>query len=165
MGRKKRLDRANKASKGFVNGFKEFITRGNVVDLAVGVIVGGAFGKIVNSLVADIIMPPIGYLIGNVDFKDLVIVLVAATDELPAVTINYGNFIMTIIEFLIIAFSIYAVLTLVVRRREFMERIALEEQAELDALNPKEEEEIVEEVIPEDILLLREIRDSLKQQK
>ncbi len=94
--------------------FREFAMRGNVIDLAVGVIIGAAFGKIVGSLVNDIIMPPIGVLVGGVDFKSLVItlreaVMDPATGDVAkaAVTINYGNFIQTLVDFLIIAFAIF----------------------------------------------------------
>jgi large conductance mechanosensitive channel len=87
--------------------FKEFAMRGNVVDLAVGVIIGGAFGKIVSSFVADIVMPPIGILLGGVDFKDLAYVLKEAEGEVAAVTIGYGAFAQTVIDFLIIAFVIF----------------------------------------------------------
>ncbi len=95
--------------------FKEFAMRGNVVDLAVGVIIGTAFGKIVTSIVNDIIMPPIGYLLGGVKFTELVITLKAAVmdGELvkePAVTINYGNFIQVIVDFLIVAFVIFMII-------------------------------------------------------
>lgn len=94
-----------------VKEFKEFAMRGNVVDLAVGVIIGAAFGKIVTSLVNDIIMPPIGYLTGGIDFKNLKFVIKDAdpTKKLAEVAINYGNFINTVIEFLIIAFCIFMV--------------------------------------------------------
>ena len=156
-----RRQNIKKVRKGFITGFKNFITKGNVIDLAVGVIIGGAFGKIVTSLVNDIIMPPIGYLIGDSDFKDLAITLKAATENKAAITINYGNFVMTIIEFLIIAFSIYAALTLVIRRKEFIEKIAAQEAKE------KAKEEAIETIIEqpkEEILLLREIRDSLLKQ-
>ncbi len=87
--------------------FKEFATKGNVVDLAVGVIIGGAFGKIVASFVADVLMPPIGMLLGGVDFKTLAITLKAAEGKTAAVTINYGNFIQTVVDFAIIAFAIF----------------------------------------------------------
>jgi large conductance mechanosensitive channel len=87
--------------------FKEFAMRGSVVDLAVGVIIGGAFGKIVNSLVTDVLMPPIGILLGGVDFKDLAIELKAATETTQAVAINYGLFLNSVIQFLIVAFSIF----------------------------------------------------------
>ncbi|MGN6638318.1 MAG: large-conductance mechanosensitive channel protein MscL [Mucilaginibacter sp.] len=89
--------------------FKEFAMRGNVVDLAVGVIIGAAFGKIVTSLVNDIIMPPIGYLTGGIDFKNLKVLIKQGdpTKKIADVTINYGNFVNTIIEFLIIAFCIF----------------------------------------------------------
>ena len=94
-----------------VKEFKEFAMRGNVVDLAVGVIIGAAFGKIVTSLVNDIIMPPIGYLTGGIDFKNLKVVIKAADPVKKAaeVAINYGNFINTLIEFLIIAFCIFMI--------------------------------------------------------
>lgn len=167
---KKKIKADGKVTKSFVKGFKDFITKGNVIDLAIGVIIGGAFGKIVTSLVNDIIMPPIGVLIGNVDFKDLIWTIKAATTNsagtvIPAVTINYGNFIMVIIEFLIIAFSIYFVLTFIIRRNEFKERLAKEEAERLKALEPEEEKEEVIVEPSEEILLLREIRDSLKKQE
>lgn len=87
--------------------FREFAVKGNVVDLAVGVIIGGAFGKIVTSLVNDVIMPPLGLLIGGVDFKDLAVVLKAAEGEAKAVTLNYGAFIQNVFDFIIIAFAIF----------------------------------------------------------
>jgi len=87
--------------------FREFAVKGNVVDLAVGIIIGAAFGKIVTSVVADVIMPPIGLLIGGVDFSDLVITLKAAEGANPAVVISIGKFIQTIIDFTIIAFAIF----------------------------------------------------------
>ncbi|WP_426667809.1 large-conductance mechanosensitive channel protein MscL [Mucilaginibacter sp. McL0603] len=91
--------------------FKEFAMRGNVVDLAVGVIIGVAFGKIVTSLVNDVIMPPIGYLTGGIDFKNLKIMIKPGdpAKKIAAVSINYGNFINTLIEFLIIAFCIFLI--------------------------------------------------------
>jgi large conductance mechanosensitive channel len=95
---------------GLIKEFKTFAMRGNVVDMAVGIIIGGAFGKIVSSFVSDIIMPPIGILIGGVDFKDLAYVLKEASGEVPAVTISYGNFIQTVIDFIIIAFAIFMVI-------------------------------------------------------
>jgi large conductance mechanosensitive channel len=85
--------------------FKKFITRGNVIDLAVGIMIGAAFGNIVNSLVNDIIMPPIGLLLNNVDFKHLMVVI-GGTPEAP-VSINYGNFLQVVIQFLIISFVIF----------------------------------------------------------
>jgi len=90
--------------------FKAFAMRGNVVDLAVAVVIGGAFGRIVTSLVNDIIMPPLGVLLGGVDFKDLVLVLKKATEEVDAVTMNYGMFIQNIIDFIIIAFAIFMII-------------------------------------------------------
>ena len=87
--------------------FKTFAVRGNVVDMAVGNVIGAAFGKIVSSFVADVIMPPIGLLIGGVDFSKLVITIKKATETTAAVTLNYGNFIQTVIDFVIIAFAIF----------------------------------------------------------
>ncbi|MDX2453692.1 large-conductance mechanosensitive channel protein MscL [Desulfosarcina sp.] len=92
---------------GMIQEFKTFAMRGNVVDMAVGIIIGGAFGKIVSSFVADVIMPPIGILIGGVDFSNLAIVLKEAVGDVAAVTINYGAFIQTVLDFIIIAFAIF----------------------------------------------------------
>ena len=96
----------------FTKEFKEFVSQGNVVDLAVGVVIGAAFGKIVTSLVEDIIMPPVGYLIGGVDFTELKLAITQATTDVagkvtPAVTINYGNFIQVAFSFVIIALAIF----------------------------------------------------------
>lgn len=93
--------------KGLWGEFKEFAVRGNVVDLAVGLIIGAAFGKIVSSLVADVVMPPIGVILGGVDFSDLSVVLKAAQGAEASVTLNYGKFIQTIIDFVIIALSVF----------------------------------------------------------
>jgi large conductance mechanosensitive channel len=90
-----------------INEFKEFAVKGNVVDMAVGIIIGGAFGKIVTSLVNDVIMPPIGVLLGGVNFSDLAITLKAAVGETAAVTLNYGKCIQTIVDFLIVAWSVF----------------------------------------------------------
>ncbi len=89
--------------------FKDFAMKGNVVDMAVGIVIGAAFGKIIKSFVADVLMPPIGMLMGGVDFSDLSYVLKAAAGEASAVTINYGMFIQTLVDFLIIAFAIFMV--------------------------------------------------------
>jgi len=122
--------------------FGKFAMRGNVVDMAVGIILGVAFGKIISSFVADIIMPPIGILLGNIDFSDLVLTLKAATETTEAVTINYGLFVNTIVDFLIIAFVIF---------------LAVKQ------VNKFKKKEEAKPVAPtEDILLLREIRDALK---
>lgn len=135
---------------GLIKEFKEFAMRGNVIDLAVGVIIGGAFGKIINSIVTDIIMPPIGVMIGGVKFTDLHIILVAAKGKDPAVTINYGNFIQTVIEFLIVAFSIFMVI-------KAMNRVSnLRKKQEAEAAPAAEPTPTNEEV------LLTEIRDLLK---
>lgn len=122
--------------------FKKFAMRGNVIDLAVAVIIGGAFGKIITSFVNDIIMPPIGLLTGGMDFSNLVITLKKAHDGLAPVTLNYGVFVNNIINFIIIAFSIFIVIHY------------------LGKLKKKEEEKPEEPT--EEILLLRQIRDSLK---
>ena len=103
---------------GMLSEFRQFAMRGNVVDLAVGVIIGGAFGKIVSSFVADVLMPPIGVLLGGTDFTSLKIILkdkVMEADKIitPAVTLNYGNFIQATIDFIIIAFSIFMMIKLI----------------------------------------------------
>jgi len=93
--------------------FKAFAIKGNVVDMAVGIIIGVAFGKIVSSFVADVIMPPIGLLLGGVDFADLAIVLKAAQGDLPAVTLGYGKFIQTVLDFLIVAAAVFVAVKLI----------------------------------------------------
>ena len=95
---------------GMMQEFKTFAMRGNVVDMAVGIIIGGAFGKIVSSLVADVIMPPIGVIIGGVNFSNLAITIKEAAGDTAAVTLGYGKFIQSVVDFLIIAFSIFMVI-------------------------------------------------------
>ncbi|PSJ46179.1 large conductance mechanosensitive channel protein MscL [Zobellella endophytica] len=129
--------------------FKEFAVKGNVVDMAVGIIIGAAFGKIVSSLVNDVVMPPIGVLIGGVDFSDLAIVLQEAAGEIPAVTLSYGKFIQTILDFTIVAFAIFMMIK-VINRLKRKEEAKAEEPAAPPA--PSKEEQ-----------LLSEIRDLLKQ--
>jgi len=90
--------------------FRDFAMRGNVVDMAVGIVIGGAFGKIVSSFVNDVLMPPIGMMLGGVDFSSLAVTLKAAVGEAEAVTLNYGAFIQTVVDFLIIAFAIFMVI-------------------------------------------------------
>ena len=125
--------------------FKSFAMRGSVVDMAVGIVIGGAFGKIVSSFVSDVLMPPIGMMMGGVDFSDLAYVLQAATEEVAAVTINYGAFIQTVLDFVIIAFAIF----MVIRAMNNMKKEEVEAPAEPE--KPSAEVE-----------LLTEIRDSLK---
>ena len=138
--------------------FKEFAMRGNVVDLAVGIVIGGAFATIVKSFVADILMPPIGLLLGNVDFSNLFFTLkegtvaapyetVAAAQEAGAVTINYGIFLMAVISFLIIAFAVF----MLVKGMNSMKK--KEEEAPAAPPEPPKQE-----------VLLEEIRDLLKSQ-
>ncbi|MFA6334905.1 MAG: large-conductance mechanosensitive channel protein MscL [Bacteroidales bacterium] len=133
--------------------FKQFAMRGNVIDMAVGIIIGGAFGKIVSSFVSDVIMPPIGLLVGGVNFTDLRITLRQAITNAegvvsPAVTLNYGNFIQVTIDFLIIAFAIFTMIKL------------------MNNLNRKKKEVPAAPATPpsppEDVVLLKEIRDLLK---
>lgn len=95
---------------GMLKEFKDFAMRGNVVDMAIGIIIGGAFGKIVSSLVNDVVMPPIGLLLGKVDFASLAVTLMEKTAEADAVTIRYGMFINTVLDFIIVAFSIFMVI-------------------------------------------------------
>ncbi len=147
----------------FFKDFKAFISKGNILDMAVGVVIGGSFGKIVTSLVNDIIMPPIGKLLGDVNFSDLKLVLQA--EELneagevvnEAISLNYGSFIQTIIDFLIVAFCIFVMLRAIVKSRQKLESLKKKEEEK-----PKKPEE---PKIPEDVLLLREIRDLLKEEK
>ena len=134
--------------------FREFAVKGNVVDMAVGIIIGAAFGKIVDSLVKDLIMPPIGLLLGKVDFSNLFVVLksgaqpgpymtVDAAQKAGAVTFNYGMFINHVISFVIVAFAVFLLI-------RFINRLKREEEAKPPAAPPEE------------VALLREIRDSLK---
>ena len=125
--------------------FKEFVSKGNVVDLAVGVIIGAAFGKIVSSFVEDIIMPPIGMLLSGVDFNNLVITLKEAVGDKPAVLIKYGTFINTCINFIIVAFCIFMMIKAINRMRK------KQEAAPAPPPPPSQE-----------ILLLTEIRDALR---
>lgn len=125
--------------------FKSFAMRGNVVDMAVGIVIGGAFGKIVSSFVNDVLMPPIGMLMGGVDFGDLAVTLQEASGDVAAVTLNYGSFIQTVIDFLIIAFAIF----MVVKAMNNMKK--KEEAAPAAPPKPSAEE-----------VLLTEIRDALK---
>ncbi len=128
-----------------VSEFKDFAMRGNVVDMAVGIVIGGAFGKIVSSFVADVLMPPIGLALGGVDFSGLAVTLQEAAGEVEAVTLNYGTFIQTVIDFLIIAFAIF----LVVKAMNSMKK--KEEEAPAAPPEPSKEE-----------VLLTEIRDALR---
>ncbi len=135
---------------GMISEFKEFAMRGNVIDLAVGVVIGGAFGKIVTSLVDEVIMPPLGMLIGKVDFSSLAIELAPASvgadgKEIPAVMLGYGDFINTVVQFVIVAFAIFMLVKVINR------------------LSRKKEEAPAAPAEPsEEVLLLREIRDNLK---
>ncbi|WP_407578960.1 large-conductance mechanosensitive channel protein MscL [Citrobacter koseri] len=99
----------------FIKEFREFAVRGNVFDLAVGVIIGAAFGKIVSSLVADIIMPPLGLLTGGIDFKQFAFTLREAQGDVPAVVMNYGMFILNVFDFIIVAFAIFMAIKLINR--------------------------------------------------
>ena len=126
--------------------FREFAVRGNVTDMAVGIIIGAAFGKIVSSFVGDVIMPPLGMIIGGVSFSDLAITLKAATANSPAVMLNYGRFVQSVVDFTIIAFAIFiAIKALNTFKRK-------QEETPAPAPAPSKEE-----------ILLAEIRDILRQ--
>ena len=99
----------------FFQEFKEFAMKGNVIDLAVGVVIGGAFGKITASLVADIIMPPLGFILGHVDFRNLKLAMKVPLSDAPPVTINYGNFINECVNFLIVAFALFLMIRVISR--------------------------------------------------
>ncbi len=131
---------------GFIKEFKEFAMRGNVIDLAVGVIVGASFGKIVTALVDDMIMPPIGYILGGIDFANKKIVLQSADEarKIPEVAIKYGSFINTVIQFVIIAFCVFLLIKFI------------------NTLQRKMGEETVKTELSKDQKLLTEIRDLLK---
>jgi large conductance mechanosensitive channel len=132
---------------GVISEFKAFAVKGNVIDMAVGIIIGAAFGKIVTSFVGDVIMPPIGLLIGGVDFSDLAITLKAASGDAPAVVLAYGKFIQSLIDFIIVAFAIFM---------------------GIKAINQLKREEAVAPTLPpvptKEEVLLGEIRDLLKAQ-
>ena len=115
----------------FLKEFREFAVRGNVVDMAVGVIIGGAFGKIVSSLVGDVVMPVLGILTGGVDFKDLKITLAQAVGETPAVTLNYGAFVQNVFDFVIIAFSIFMMIKGINKVKKPVEKVKGPSQEEL----------------------------------
>ncbi len=128
--------------------FKEFAIKGNAIDMAVGIVIGAAFGKIVSSLVADIVTPPIGLLLGGVDFSNLAITLKAAVGETPAVVLSYGKFIQALIDFTIVAFAIFMMIKTIntLKRKEKEEPASPPEP-------PKQEQ------------LLTEIRDLLREKK
>jgi large conductance mechanosensitive channel len=127
----------------FARDFRAFIMRGNVVDLAVAVVIGAAFGRIVTSFVNDVLMPPIGLLIGGIDFSSLKLTIKNSPDPKQVVSINYGAFINTVISFIIIAFAVFIVIKL------------------LERAMPKKE--AAPAAPPADVVLLTEIRDLLKQ--
>ncbi len=129
--------------------FKDFAVKGNVVDLALAVIIGGAFGKIVSSLVNDIVMPFFGYIIGGVKFSNLKWIIKEANEEAALISLNYGNFIQSIIDFLIIAISIFVIIKLF---NKFKKKREEEEKEKIIKTNPQEE-------------ILKEIRDILKNNK
>jgi large conductance mechanosensitive channel len=138
---------------GLIHEFREFAVKGNAVDMAVGIIIGAAFGKIVSSLVKDVIMPPIGLLVGGVDFRGLFLTLgggtyetLAQAQKAGAPTLNYGNFLQTVVDFIIIAFAVFLMIKGINSLRRKQEKKA--EEA------PKPSEEVV---------LLREIRDAVSQ--
>ena len=135
--------------------FKEFISRGNVMDLAVGVVIGSAFTAIVNSLVNDVIMPVIGAIVGGINFTNLKVVISPAEGDVAEAAICYGNFIQAVVNFLIVAFVIFLVVKAMNKMHEKLDKIANGE---------KEEEPEAEPEIPEDVKLLTEIRDLLKKE-
>lgn len=126
----------------FIKDFKEFAVKGNAIDMAVGVIIGGAFGKIVTSLVNNIIMPPIGVLTGGVDFTDLKLTLKEAEGEAAAVTLNYGQLIQDVVDFLIIAFCIFVM----VRTLMKLTRKKAEAPAPAPEPEPTKEEKLLTEI-------------------
>lgn len=147
--------------KGIITEFKEFISRGNVIDMAVGVIIGGAFTKIVNSLVSDIIMPALGLLTGNIDFAELKIVLSEAVMDGETVVkeelaVRYGMFLDALLNFLLIAICIFAIVKIINTVREKAEKIKKKEEEAAAAAEPPKPDPQIE--------LLTEIRDLLKKE-
>jgi len=143
----------------FIKEFKEFAVKGNVVDMAVGVIIGGAFGKIVSSLVNDIIMPLVGVATGGINFSDYKWVIQQAVTEgeevlQPEVTMNWGAWVQTVVDFLIVAFCIFVMIKFINNLRKRTEKQTAEEAATPAPAEPTKEEQ-----------LLTEIRDLLKEQK
>jgi large conductance mechanosensitive channel len=134
-----------------INEFKTFALKGNVVDMSVGIIIGGAFNRIVTSLVNDIMMPPLGLVTGNVDFSDKAFILRAATETNNAVSINYGLFINNTISFIIMAWAVFILVKQINKLRELTEK--------------KEEKEKKPAKPAQDIQLLTEIRDALVEKK
>ena len=128
-----------------VKEFREFALRGNVIDLAVGVVIGTAFGSITNSLVKDVIMPPLGVILGKVDFSDLKWNIIAAHDGVAGVTMNYGLFIQTLVNFVIVAWAMFVIITLMNKLKR------KQDSGSADAPPPPRQE-----------VLLEEIRDLLK---
>ena len=141
-------------------GFKEFISRGNVIDLAVGVIIGGAFGKIVTSVVDDILMPLIGMAMGGVDFSSL-------SCKIGEAEVKYGNFIQNVIDFLIVAFCIFIIIKIITNAGKRMEKLAKKAAKKAKKRGEEVPEEVKEEIVPksDEVLLLEEIRDLLKKEK
>jgi large conductance mechanosensitive channel len=139
----KALESKREMTMSMMSEFRDFAMRGNVVDMAVGIVIGGAFGKIVSSFVNDVLMPPIGLALGGVDFSELAVTLQEASGDVAAVTLKYGAFIQTVIDFIIIAFAIFMVV-------KAMNNLKKKEEA---APPPKPSEEVT---------LLTEIRDMMK---
>lgn len=131
----------------FIQEFKNFAVKGNVADMAVGIIIGAAFGKIVSSLVSDVMMPVLGVVMGTVDFSDLALTLKDATETQEAVVVKYGQFLQVSVDFIIVAFAVFLLVKGINRLKQ------KEEASEQPAPAPAE-----------DVVLLREIRDLLKQQ-
>ena len=146
---------------GFMAEFKKFIMRGNVLDMAIGMVVGSAFTAIVQSVVKDIIIPVVGLLIGKIDFTELRVILIPATETAGEVAIRYGALIQNILQFLITAFVLFVIIRSI---NKFKEKRESEAKAKADAeAKAKAEEEAKKPVpVPEDIALLREIRDALQ---
>lgn len=151
--------------KGFFAEFKTFISRGNVLDMAVGIIVGTAFTKIVNSLVNDLLMPSIGWLIGGIDFSSLKIVIKEASGDTAETAICYGSFIQAVVDFLLIALTVFIMVRVINRFHELLKKREAELRAAENAVIEEAKEEAKADELskpPEEVLLLTEIRDLLK---
>ena len=153
---------AKKEKSKFLEEFKKFIARGNVIDMAVGVVVGSAFTAIVNQLVQGIINPCIGKLFGDINLADYKVVLTAATEETTEVAILYGSFIQAIINFLLVALSVFVMVRAINKVKDAMTKKQREEEEAAKAAAEAAKEPEAPPEPSEEILLLREIRDSLK---
>ena len=161
----KRLEKAKKRTQGFIEEFKSFALKKNVVDLAIAVVVGGAFGKIVTSLVNDIIMPLLSMLLGTTSFAELKIIITPASETAAEVAIRYGSFLQTMLDFLIIALCIFIAIKVVTRSQRLLAKaLAREEEQKAEEAAPEPEPKLTkdQELLTEIVTLLKEEKQNSK---